>query len=78
MSLKRYEPSKVVAHELGHTLMLGHGNGLDDNADGLLPPTIGIRRFDRILRSTGRDEDSLGCSLMQPGDARRSRRCSAK
>lgn len=37
---------RVVAHELGHVLMLGHGNGLDDNHDGLEPPQDGPRRFD--------------------------------
>ena len=36
----------TLAHELGHAMLLGHGNGLDDNHDGLLPPTTGIRRFD--------------------------------
>ena len=65
-----YEPSKVVAHELGHTLMLGHGNGLDDNADGLLPPTNGIRRFDQYCDPLGAYEDSLGCSVMQSGDCK--------
>ena len=67
-----FQPSKVLAHELGHTLMLGHGNGLDDNADGLLPPTIGIRRFDQYCDPLGAAEHdpSLGCSLMQPGDCK--------
>ncbi len=27
-------PSKLLAHELGHNLFPGHGNGLDDNGDG--------------------------------------------
>ncbi len=36
----------VLAHELGHTLLLDHGNGLDDNGDGLEPPVEGRRRFD--------------------------------
>jgi hypothetical protein len=36
----------IVAHELGHTMYLSHGNGLDDNGDGLLPPQRGVRRFD--------------------------------
>lgn len=37
---------QIVAHELGHALYLSHGNGLDDNGDGLDPPAAGIRRFD--------------------------------
>lgn len=38
--------SKILAHELGHALFLGHGNGLDDNHDGLEPPQPGPRRYD--------------------------------
>lgn len=37
---------KFLAHELGHALLLGHGNGLDDNQDGLEPPEPGPRRYD--------------------------------
>ena len=66
-----FEPAKVIAHELGHTLMLGHGNGLDDNADGLLPPTAGRRRFDQYCDANGQQEDVVPpYSLMNSGDAR--------
>jgi hypothetical protein len=43
---QEFEPARILAHELGHNLMLGHGNGLDDDGNGLLPPAIGRRRFD--------------------------------
>ncbi len=62
-----FEPSRVVAHELAHTMMLGHGNGLDDNADGLLPPTLGRRRFDEYCDVKGPMEDTTGGTLMLPG-----------
>jgi hypothetical protein len=42
-----------VAHELGHQLMLPHGNGLDDNHDGFLPPQQGPRRFDEYCDPDG-------------------------
>ena len=53
-----FDPVHVLGHELGHSLMLGHGNGLDDNMDGLLPPTPGIRRYDMYcdrLEDAGED-----------------------
>jgi hypothetical protein len=40
------DPIIALAHEFGHVLTLGHGNGLDDNGDGLQPPGNGPRRFD--------------------------------
>jgi hypothetical protein len=52
-----FEPVKVLAHEIGHTLMLAHGNGLDDNSDELLPPAAGIRRFDEYCDFLGLTED---------------------
>jgi len=35
-----------LAHELGHNLFLGHGNGLDDNRDGTSAGRRGPRRYD--------------------------------
>lgn len=40
------DPVVVLAHEIGHQLFLGHGNGLDDNHDGTAPPAAGPRLFD--------------------------------
>jgi hypothetical protein len=37
---------RTLAHELGHTLFLGHGNGLDDDADGRPAGVTGPRRYD--------------------------------
>jgi hypothetical protein len=36
----------VLAHELGHLLLLAHGDGLDNDNNGTLPPADGARRFD--------------------------------
>ncbi len=33
----------ALAHELGHTLALGHGNGLDDNGDGQVELTVPLK-----------------------------------
>ena len=59
---EKYKPVKTLAHELGHTLTLGHGNGLDDNADGLESPVPGRRRFDEYCDPLGEGEDPLGVS----------------
>ena len=32
--------ARLVAHELGHVLRLGHGNGLDDDGDGSLDDNV--------------------------------------
>jgi hypothetical protein len=47
------DPVVAMAHELGHVLTLGHGNGLDDNHDGLEPPDVGRRRFDEYCDASG-------------------------
>jgi len=39
-------PYVVLGHEFGHVLMLGHGDGLDNDGNGALPPTNGPRLFD--------------------------------
>ena len=39
-------PYVILAHELGHVLMLGHGDGLDNDNSGQLPPGNGPRLFD--------------------------------
>ncbi|TAK33575.1 MAG: hypothetical protein EPO21_12570 [Chloroflexota bacterium] len=49
---------ETLAHELGHTLLLGHGNGLDDDRNGLLPPQPGPRRFDENCDTRGRTSDT--------------------
>ena len=49
----------VLAHELGHTLLLDHGNGLDDDSNGTLPPASGPRRFDGYCDPMGLEEDRL-------------------
>lgn len=38
--------ARTLAHELGHTLFLGHGNGLDDDGNGARAGTPGPRRYD--------------------------------
>lgn len=45
--------SRALAHELGHVLFLGHGNGLDDNGDGEEAGTAGPRRFDEYCDPLG-------------------------
>ena len=35
-----------LAHELGHNLFLGHGNGFDDNMDGMPAGRAGPKRYD--------------------------------
>lgn len=43
--------SNALAHELGHALLLGHGNGLDDNNNSSLPGELGRREYDQYCES---------------------------
>lgn len=42
-----------LAHELGHNLYLGHGNGLDDNRDGVAAGRRGPKRYDEYCDPAG-------------------------
>jgi hypothetical protein len=50
----------VLAHELGHALLLSHGDG--HNNGGTLPPNNGRRKFDQDCDGG----PSMGLSLMSP------------
>jgi hypothetical protein len=45
--------SRTLAHEIGHLLFLGHGNGADDNGDGEEAGVTGPRRFDEYCDPLG-------------------------
>jgi hypothetical protein len=45
-----------LAHELGHTFLLGHGDGVDNDFDGSEPPTPGFRSFDEYCDPLGYDD----------------------
>lgn len=56
-----------LAHELGHQLLLEHGNGLDDDGNGTMPPAPGPRLFDSRCdpaESGGSETHSGANSLM--------------
>lgn len=64
---------RALAHELGHVLLLGHGNGLDDDGDGQVAGTDGPRRYDQYCDNLRLGEDDLAdppstcaASLMMP------------
>ena len=40
------DPAIILAHELGHALLLAHGDGFDNDGNGTQPPGNGFRRFD--------------------------------
>ncbi len=42
-----------LAHEFGHVLMLGHGNGLDDDHNGSPAGTMGPKRYDSYCDPAG-------------------------
>jgi YVTN family beta-propeller protein len=50
-------PDSTLAHELGHSLYLGHGDGVDNNRDGLQPPAPGNRWYDEYCDPLGLDPD---------------------
>ena len=45
--------ARSLAHELGHVLSLGHGNGIDDNSDGEQDGVPGPRRFHQYCDPLG-------------------------
>jgi len=56
---------QTLAHELGHTLLLWHGDGLDNNHNGADPPNPGPRLFD--VRCDLLEASNEGGSLMAHG-----------
>jgi hypothetical protein len=45
----RHEDARLLAHELGHVLKLGHGNGLDDNRNGFFDSNCDDREYQYAL-----------------------------
>ena len=67
-SLKEGDPVHLLAHELGHTLLLFHGDGEDNDHDGLEPPNPGQRLFDAKCDSTEpRSDDDPGSLMNEAG-----------
>src|SRR5207253_1989956 len=66
------DPAIILAHELGHALMLAHGDGLDNDGNGTQPPANGVRRFDQDCDSQefqhiDQANGAQGGSLMSEG-----------
>jgi hypothetical protein len=59
---------QTLAHELGHTLLLSHGDGLDNNLNGVAPPSPGPRLFDKCDAAAEQFAAETG-SLMSHGRA---------
>lgn len=62
-----------IAHELGHVLYVGHGDGVDNDDDGTATPGDGVRRYDEYCDPLGSGEDeqaspppACSASLMMP------------
>jgi len=47
------DPFSTLAHELGHSLLLGHGDGVDNDHNGVLPPAPGNRWYDAYCDPAG-------------------------
>lgn len=54
----------ALAHEFGHNLFLGHGNGLDDDSDSVPLGSPGARLYDTYCDIDERSADSDRFSLM--------------
>jgi hypothetical protein len=53
---------EALAHELGHVLLLGHGNGKDDApSTGTVPPAAGPRPYDEYC-DPGENDTALPCA----------------
>ncbi len=61
---KQGSTRNTLAHELGHIVLLFHGDGLDNDANGSVPPTSGPRLFDSECDAS---ETETSLSLMSEG-----------